>query len=568
MGSEDLLWEFTRESRVAYFSMEIALRPDIPTYSGGLGVLAGDTVSSAADLDIPLVAVSLVSRSGYFRQSLTRDGEQRESPDPWDPAAHAQPLGARVGVILEDRLVWVTGWLYTQKGLRGAGVPVILLDTHLPENAPDDRTLTDFLYGGDQVYRLKQEMVLGVGGVRLLAALDFQIRHYHMNEGHAALLALELLRRTARPGREIHPGESSYDLPRVREMCIFTTHTPVEAALDRFDYALFRRIAGMPVDEAMLRQLAGENEVNLTRLGLNVAEYVNGVAERHAQTTRRMFPGFTVAAIANGVHPRTWTCSAFARLYDEHLPGWQCQPERLAHAEYRIPGDAVRRAHADAKAELLAEIAGQGPRFDPSRLTIGFARRMTGYKRPDLLFFDLDRLREIARRHPLQLVFAGKAHPRDAPGRSLIQALHRSLAAVGPDIAAVYLPNYDLRLAKILVAGVDLWLNTPQPPLEASGTSGMKAAFNGVPSLSVLDGWWLEGHVEGVTGWAIGDGVQHDPQIDAVALYEKLERAVLPRFHAEPHEWTSVMLATISRNASLFHSDRMMHRYAVDAYLH
>ena len=568
MPKQDLLWVFTREPRVAYFSMEIALAPEIPTYSGGLGMLAGDTVRSAADLDIPLVAVTLVSHAGYFRQVLSASGEQQEAPDVWEPATHASPLEARVGVDVEGRIVWLTGWLYVHECPRGSNVPVILLDADLPENAPADRQLTHYLYGGDRTYRLKQELLLGVGGVRLLTALGFQIRHHHMNEGHAALLTLELLRRTAFPGRDIRAGESVYDLPRVRELCTFTTHTPVEAGHDRFDYGLFAAVAGDLLDAATLRRLAGDDELNLTRLALNTSQYVNGVAESHAETSRRMFPGYAVHAITNGVHAATWTAAPFADLYDKYLPRWRHEPETLVRAECCLAPDAIWQAHQRAKADLLTEIAKMGLNLDPALPILCFARRMTAYKRPDLLFADLERLRAIARQQPFQLVLAGKAHPQDAPGKDLIRTLHAHLHAVQPEVPGIFLPNYDMRLAKLLVAGADVWLNTPQPPLEASGTSGMKAAFNGVPSLSVLDGWWLEGHIEGVTGWSVGDGAAHDFRADAASLYDKLEHLVLPAYHGNHSAWIAIMTGAIAKGASLFSSHRMMRRYAVDAYLH
>ena len=567
MTDHDVIWPFTREARIAYFSMEIALAPEIPTYSGGLGMLAGDMVRSATDLGIPLVAVTLVSRAGYFRQSLSDSGEQRESADAWDPAAHGVALDARVGVPIEGRTVWLTGWLFVQECATGSRVPVILLDTDLVENTPDDRQLTHSLYGGDSRYRLKQELLLGVGGVRLLSAIGIRVRHYHMNEGHSALLTLELLRRTAHPERDVRSGESIYDIPRVRELCTFTTHTPVEAGHDRFDYALVENVVGTLIDDGTLRQLAGPNELNLTRLALNMSAYVNGVAERHAETSRRLFPGYPVHAITNGVHAPTWTSRTFAELYDRHVPRWRHEPETIIRAECCLADEQVWDAHQQGKAKLLTEVFGHGLRLDPARPILGFARRMTAYKRPDLLFADLERLRALARRWPFQLVLAGKAHPHDGPGKELIRALHAHLRALQPDVPGVFLPNYDMRLAKILVAGADVWLNTPQPPLEASGTSGMKAALNGVPSLSVLDGWWIEGCIEGITGWAIGDGEAHGFNEDATALYNKLEHAVLPAYYGERRAWIAIMKGAISKCGSLFSSHRMMRRYAIDAYL-
>ena len=568
MPDRDVIWDFTREARIAYFSMEIALAPEIPTYSGGLGMLAGDAVRSAADLDIPMVAVTLVSRAGYFRQSLTASGEQQESPDFWDPGARTVLLKTRACVEIAERTVWLSAWLYVVECATGSRLPVILLDTDLPENSPQDRELTHFLYGGDTAYRLKQELILGVGGVRILATLGLRISHYHMNEGHSALLSLELLRRTALPVRDVRGAESVYDVPRVREMCTFTTHTPVEAGHDRFDYDLVQRVVGFLVDPGLLRELGGQDQLNLTRLALNMSQYVNGVAESHAETSRHLFPSYRVHAITNGVHPATWTAVPFAALYDQHVPRWRHEPEMLARAECCLTDDAVWGAHSQAKQELLAEMAKLGVSFDPARPIISFARRMTAYKRPDLLFADLDRLRALSRRWPFQLILAGKAHPHDGPGKELIRSVHEHLRAIAPEVLSVFVPNYDMRIARLLVAGSDVWLNTPQPPMEASGTSGMKAAFNGVPSLSVLDGWWLEGHIEGVTGWAIGNGSAHDFQADAASLYAKLEHAVLPTYYDDRRAWIAIMKATIAKCASLFNSHRMMRRYAVDSYLH
>ncbi|MGD9878505.1 MAG: alpha-glucan family phosphorylase [Reyranella sp.] len=567
MSTSEALWPFTRDARIAYFSMEIALESDIPTYSGGLGMLAGDTVRSAADLSIPIVAVTLVSRRGYFRQQLTANGEQSETPDSWEPASRVTPLEAHVAVHIEGRPVWVTGWLYVQACAQGSRVPVILIDSDLPQNGADDRALTHQLYGGDARYRLKQELLLGIGGVRLLSALGFEVRHYHMNEGHSALLTVELLRRFALPARDLRSGDSLYDIPRVREMCTFTTHTPVEVGHDRFPYDLIQDVVGPLVDPDVLRSLAGANELNLTRLALNMSQYINGVAERHAETSRRMFPGYAVHAITNGVHAETWVNAAFAALYDQHVPRWRHEPETLVRAECCVPDDAVWQAHRRAKEQLLADIAGRGVTLDPERPIFGFARRMAAYKRPDLLFADIERLRELARHAPFQLVIAGKAHPHDEPGKALIRVVHERLRSLQAEIPSAYLSNYDMRLAKLLVAGVDVWLNTPQPPLEASGTSGMKAALNGVPSLSVLDGWWVEGCIEGVTGWAIADGEAHAFADDASALYEKLERAVLPAYYGERRAWIAVMKGAIAKCGSLFTSHRMMRRYAVDAYL-
>ncbi len=561
-----MLSEFLHEPRVAYFSMEIALRSEIPTYAGGLGVLAGDTFRTAADLSLPLVAVSLVSRHGYFRQQIDAHGNQVEHPAIWAPEQWAKRLDARVAVRIEGHLVWVGAWAYVLESHLGGRAPVILLDTDLDENRPEDRQITHCLYGGDDAARLKQEMVLGMGGARLLQALGFEISVYHMNEGHAALLGVELLRRYTYPSKDLQPGELPYDLPRVRSMCCFTTHTPVEAGHDRFPYDLVGRLldpeaqdSADVIDLSTLKTLAGADTLNMTRLALNLSEFVNGVAKRHAEVSSRMFPGYRVRAITNGVHPYTWTSAGFRLIYDHFVPGWCHEPELLVRAD-AIPDTAISAAHVQAKQALAEKVSTlTGAKLRPNAMLVGFARRMTAYKRPDLLFDDLDRLRRIAHQHPFEIVLAGKAHPRDAAGKKLIAALHQHAQALSADVPVVYVPDHDLALAQSLVAGVDVWLNTPLPPLEASGTSGMKAAFNGVPSLSVLDGWWIEGCIEGVTGWAVED---------AASLYDKLEKVILPLFYAaDRSRWLQIMKGAIAKNASYFNSHRMMRRYATEAYL-
>jgi starch phosphorylase len=469
-------------------------------------------------------------------------------------------------VPVEDRDVWVGGWLYVLEGHMGGRQPVILLDTDLAENSQEDRELTHFLYGGDAVYRFKQEIVLGIGGVRMLHALGFRVRQYHMNEGHAALLSLELMNRYAYPPEDVLPGESPYDIPQVRELCDFTTHTPVEAGQDKFPYALVEQVLPDFIDLATLKRLAGRDELNMTRLALNISEYVNGVAKRHAETSRHLFPGYRLRAVTNGVHPFTWTFPAFARLYDAQLSGWCHEPELLMRADCCLDDNAVWQAHTQAAQSLRERVhALTGVNLEADHCTLGFARRMTAYKRPELLFTDLARLREINRQYPIQIVLAGKAHPRDEEGKDAIEAIHTHIRELAGDITVVFLPDYDMALAATLVSGVDIWLNTPLPPLEASGTSGMKAAFNGVPSLSVLDGWWSEGWIEGVTGWAIGDGGPGEQ--DAASLYDKLENVVLPLYYGERAGWIAVMKGAITKCASFFNSHRMMRRYASDAYV-
>ncbi len=558
---------FLGHTRIAYFSMEMALRPEMHTYSGGLGILAGDTARAAADLQLPMVFVTLVSRAGYLRQEIDADGNQVEHPDPWSPFDYAVPLRAKVALMIEGHEVWVRPWLHVLEGALGQSVPVLLLDTDLDENRAPDRRITDVLYVGDEAMRLKQEAVLGIGGLRLLQALGFRIRTYHLNEGHAALLALDLLRRYPRPVDQVGPRELKFDVAPVREACIFTTHTPVEAGHDRYSYELFGHVLQGYIEAEQARLLAGSERLNMTRLGINLCGFINGVAASHAQTTTRMFPGYDIRAITNGIHVPSWAHPAFCALFNDHSRIRGYDPVVMVRFD-QIPDEQVWAAHEHARNDLFALVAERsGVRLDPGRALIGFARRMTAYKRPDLLFSDIVRLRAINARWPMQLLMGGKAHPQDAGGRALIRRIHELIRDLAPEIPVVFLPNYDLALAKALVAGVDIWLNTPEPPLEASGTSGMKAAINGVLNLSVLDGWWIEAHIEGVTGWAIGDGGDGVHSASAAHLYDKLEGAVLPLFYEDRPRWIWIMKQSIGKLGSYFNSHRMMRRYAAEAYI-
>jgi len=400
-------------TRVAYFSMEIALRSEMHTYSGGLGVLAGDTVRSAADLELPMVFVTLISRNGYLHQEIDAGGRQVDHADPWEPKDWAIPLADIPAVRIEGRTVRIRPWLHEWVSSRGNRIPVILLDTDVPDNDPDDRDITHRLYGGDDAYRLKQEIVLGIGGEHVLRALGFKIETYHLNEGHAALLPLSLLR----------SGES---IESVRNRCVFTTHTPIEAGHDRFGYDQVEPILGDFVDPDRIKSLAGEEQLNMTRLALNLSSYVNGVSVRHAELTRQMFPGYRIHAVTNGVHARQWTHPAFARLFQSVAPDWDVEPETLARA-VELSDEAVWRAREEAKGDLIALVRDASRQsFDPALPIIGYARRMTAYKRAGLLLSDWSRLVEIHRRHPFQIVMAGKAHPRDEPGKQLIRACWRA----------------------------------------------------------------------------------------------------------------------------------------------
>ncbi len=555
--------------RVAYFSMEVALESQLPTYAGGLGVLAGDTLRAAADARLDMTGISLVHRKGYFLQRLDASGRQREEPIPWPVADLLQPVDAQCTVEIEGRTVRVRAWRYTIRGATGGEVPVYLLDTDVEGNDPRDRGITDHLYGGDLRYRLCQEIVLGIGGLRMLRALDIRdIGRYHMNEGHSALLALERYTEELRAT----PEEREEALERVRRSCVFTTHTPIPAGHDQFPVDLAWQVLG-PGPVGTLRAMkCCENVMNMTFIALELSTYVNGVTRRHGEVSRSMFPGYPISSITNGVHSATWTSPPFRSLFDRSMPDWRRDSCSLRYA-VAIPLPEIQAAHREAKRALIEEVnESTGAGFRPEVLTLGFARRAAAYKRPTLLLRDPDELVRIARaRGPIQIVFAGKAHPRDEEGKSIIQHIVGWQGRFPDAVRVAYLRNYDMAVGGLLTAGVDVWVNNPKPPHEASGTSGMKAAHNGVPSLSVLDGWWLEGHVEGVTGWAVGTA---DPAVaatrtdadDARDLLRALEEKVLPLYYGSPLEWADMMRHTISLGGSFFNTQRMLNEYVLLAY--
>jgi glycogen phosphorylase len=558
---------------IAYFSMEVGLAHDLPTYSGGLGVLAGDTIRSAADGGLPMVAVTLVHRKGYFRQRLDAIGEQTEEPVQWWPGDRLLEMPVRAVVGIEGRAVVLRAWRFDVVGITGHIVPVFLLDANLPENAEIDRELTDHLYGGDLRYRLCQELLLGVGGVRMLRALSiYNVRRFHMNEGHAAPLVLELgyEEMSRRGAREV----SREIIASVKRGCVFTTHTPVPAGHDQFPLSMLWEVMTDYGDA--YRQLASEmcvdGTLNMTFLALEASQYVNGVAKRHGEVSRAMFAQYKIDSITNGVHVGTWTAPVMRGLFDRYITGWREDNASLRYA-LSIPSQELWSAHQTAKEHLLGFVNQScGSRMVSSVFTIGFARRATPYKRADLLFFDVARLLMIAREiGPIQLVFGGKAHPRDFGGKALIRDIFDRIHELRGQIEIAYVEEYDMAVAARMVAGVDLWLNTPQAPLEASGTSGMKAAINGVPQLSVLDGWWLEGCIEGITGWAIGhdagaaNGVD-DRSADADSMYRKLETTIVPMYYRQRDRYIDVMRNAIGLNGSFFNTERMVDQYVRKAY--
>jgi glycogen phosphorylase len=532
---------------VAYFSMEFAVAEDLPIYSGGLGVLAGDHLKAAAELGLPLVGVGLLYRGGYFRQGIDEAGRQTEAYEPVDPQAAGlvrEPV--TVEVQLDGDSLPANVW---RKDV--GSVPLYLLEVDM---------LTDALYAGDREHRIKQELILGVGGVRALAALGIDATVFHMNEGHSAFLAIERVRALVAQG--MSTGDA---LEHVKRSTIFTTHTPVPAGNEVFDADLVARYAGglaaqAGIDAELLRSLGefGDNgNFGLTPMSLRLSAYANGVSKLHGEVAREMWADLarvdtSIGYVTNGVHLGTWLEPALAALLRDNGIDPVAPPATQPWADARnLDDDALWQVHTAAKARLA-----EHTHLDPERLTIGFARRFATYKRAGLVFGDLERLFAL----PVQIVVAGKAHPQDIPGKDVMQHIVE-LSREHAD-RVVFLPDYDIGLAQTIIPGCDVWLNNPTRPLEASGTSGMKAAVNGVLNLSVLDGWWPEGYDHDV-GWAI-DGVSDDA--DREQLYRLLETEVVPTWRERP-AWVAMMKASIARLSPQFSMQRAVIEYTERYYL-
>ncbi|HEY5055625.1 MAG TPA: alpha-glucan family phosphorylase [Acidobacteriaceae bacterium] len=550
--------------KIAYFSMEIALAKTLPTYSGGLGMLAGDTLRSAADTGASMVAVSLAHRRGYFQQHLDAAGQQTESDVSWSPETTLPAADQVIAVTMQDREVLVRAWRFDVVGTSGHIIPVFLLDTDVEGNDPWDRKLTDHLYGGDTHYRLCQETILGIGGIALLHALGVCPEVCHMNEGHAALLTIGLLEQHL-DGVPLRDATDA-DLKIVQQQCVFTTHTPVPAGHDQFGVDQMFKVLGHDRASAIERFGCLHNGLmNMTYIALRFSRYVNGVAMQHGRVSQLMFPEYCIHSITNGVHAATWLSQPFQQLLDKEVPEWR-HDNQYFRSVYGIPSRTISETHQLGKLRLFETVKQRtGVQLDPNVLTLGFARRVATYKRASLLFQEVARLQKIARKlGGLQIIFAGKAHPADKAGKGLIRDVFESAAKVNSStLRILYLENYDWELGEQLTQGVDVWMNTPLRPYEASGTSGMKAALNGVPSLSVLDGWWIEGCAENITGWAIED--LDNEAHEAASLYSKLENSIAP-LYADKAGWAQMQRHCIAINGAFFNTHRMLGQYFANAY--
>jgi starch phosphorylase len=534
---------------IAYFSAEIGISSSLPTYSGGLGVLAGDHIKASGDIGLNMCAITLLYREGYFKQRIDEEGIQTETYPRFDPYPLLKKLDVRFTLRLRARDVWIQVYRFDYVGHGGHAVPIYFLDTDVEENIKDDRIISQRLYSGNKDHRILQEAILGFGGTKLLDELgQNDIKKYHMNEGHCSFLVLHLLEKF------------NGDMEKVKSLCHFTTHTPVPAGHDHFSESRVKKLLrGLLPENLKLPSLVQNGRLHMTELGLYFSGTANGVSALHGDVAQDQFPWSNIDFITNGVHHSYWMGSPFKRVYDQYVPEWRANPECLLKID-DIADDVIWNAHQERKQYLLGYANSQVSKaLDGDTLTIGFARRAATYKRAQLLFHDMDRLESLGA-EKIQVIFSGKAHPKDHEGKEVIRQIVSKSKAMFGKVKIIYLENYNMWLGRMITSGVDVWLNTPLRPNEASGTSGMKATLNGVLNLSVLDGWWAEGCKNGVNGWAVGDPEHPDDEKDADHLYFVLENSVIPTFYNDRNKWISMMKEAIKTGVD-FTAHRMIMEY-------
>ncbi len=555
---------------IAYFVMECAVDSRIPTYSGGLGILAGDTLQSFADLEVPAVCITLLWKNGFTNQKLSNDGTQLDSVQEWDVERYMQPTNIKIKMPLGDKDITITAYKYTIESTKGDNeIDAYFLTPDVPENDPETRKICDRLYIEGGLTRLKQEIILGIGGYEMLKAIKYKPFLYHINESHSAFLIASLMK-------------DMNDLNRVKSRVVFTTHTPIPAAFDKFAMKDVASMLGRYCDKQVLydiyqEKLEDNDELNLSWLAIKNAKNVVAVSRKHKFVSEQIFEGYRLKYVTNGIHHIKWASAHHKMLYAKYIKGWEEDPDLLRDVAC-IPDNEFAQAHILSKETLVEMVNSESDAsFIPEDFTIAMAKRITHYKRNNLILSNPNKLIEIAEnKGNIQIIFAGKAHPADPDGLAMIKSIHnasRYIASKTKKIKIAFLENYNIHKANIILAGVDLWLNNPVRPLEASGTSGMKASLNGVPNFSVLDGWWLEACMEGINGWGIGprpawtDLSYSDDVQDLNDIYGKLEFNILDLYYKNFSDYLKIMKMAVSTIAPYFNTHRMVSEYVTDLYL-
>ncbi len=555
---------------IAYFVMECAVDSRIPTYSGGLGILAGDTLQSFADLEVPAVCITLLWKNGFTGQKLSSDGTQLDSIQEWDVEKYMHPTNIKIKIPLGGKDITITAYKYTIESTKGDNeIDAYFLTPDVPENDLETRKICDRLYIEGGLTRLKQEIILGIGGYEMLKAIKYKPFLYHINESHSAFLIASLMK-------------DMNDLNRVKSRVVFTTHTPIPAAFDKFAMKDVADMLGRYCDKQVLydiyqEKLEDNDELNLSWLAIKNAKNVVAVSRKHKFVSEQIFEGYRLKYVTNGIHHIKWASAHHKMLYTKYINGWEDDPDLLRDVAC-IPDNEFALAHILSKETLVEMVNSEsGASFIPEDFTIAMAKRITHYKRNNLILSNPDKLIEIAeRKGNIQIIFAGKAHPADPDGLAMIKSIHNAsqyIASKTKKIKIAFLENYNIHKAGIILAGVDLWLNNPVRPLEASGTSGMKASLNGVPNFSVLDGWWLEACMEGLNGWGIGprpawtDLSYSDDVQDLNDIYGKLEFNILDLYYKNFSDYLKIMKMAVSTIAPYFNTHRMVSEYVTDLYL-
>ena len=534
--------------KIAYFSAEIGLSSSLPTYSGGLGVLAGDHIKASADAGIEMLGISLLYKEGYFKQLLDKEGNQKEEYPRFELGDHLSLLPNKFSIKIRGREVWIQAYEYLHTSETGHIIPIYFLDTDIDENISEDRMITLRLYSGDKNHRILQESILGFGGIRFLDTYDFDsIEKFHMNEGHSSFLTLALL-------EKYNKNEE-----KVKSMCHFTTHTPVAAGHDNFSTERCSNILNSLMPNDLNLPSIKDNRLHMTELGLYYSNTANGVSKLHGKVAQDQFPDFDIDYITNGVYHPHWIGDSFAELFDDYFKNWKINPNLLLNVD-NIDNEKIISAHRQQKDELInyANLFTEN-KLSSDVLTIGFARRAAEYKRAGLIFSNIEKLIEIGS-GKIQMIFSGKAHPNDIKGKQIIKEVVNNANQLVDEVNIVFLENYNMHLGRLITSGVDLWLNTPIRPNEASGTSGMKAALNGVPNFSVIDGWWAEGCKDNENGWAIGSPDSCNDIADAESLYFKLENQIINTFYNDKIKWIQIMKNSIKTGVD-FTAHRMVNDY-------